>query len=63
MPQPTERSFAPITDEHLARLSVLALEDREQFYESQPRYRGRHIATALAQGRDPTDDLGELLGA
>ena len=50
MSQPTDRSFAPLTDEHLARLSALAAQDREQFYASKPRDRGRHLATVLAQG-------------
>ncbi len=50
MSQPTDRSFAPLTDEHPARLSALAAQDREQFYASSPRYRGRHLATVLAQG-------------
>lgn len=49
-PPPTPRSYRRITAEHLDRLSDLAAADRERFYVGQPRYRGRHLATALAQG-------------
>ncbi len=46
----SERSFTPLTSEHLARLSDLAAADRERFYAKQPDFRGWHIATVLAQG-------------
>lgn len=46
----SRRSSAPLTHDHLARLSAIAAEDREIFYRAQPAYRGRHLATVLAQG-------------
>lgn len=46
----TVRSRVPLTRSHLTRLSKLAGEDRERFYIAQPVYRGRWIATVLAQG-------------
>lgn len=49
-----ERSFAPITPEHLRLLSRLAGEEREAFFERNPTqiplYRDRFIAAALCQG-------------
>ncbi len=46
----TARSRAPLTKQHLAKLSQLAEQDREKFFIAQPAYRGRLIATVLAQG-------------
>jgi hypothetical protein len=48
--RPVERTSAPLTIEHLQRLSELAALDRERFYVAQPLYRGRLVATVLAQG-------------
>ncbi len=49
-----ERSYAPITPEHLRLLSRLAGEEREAFFERNPTqiplYRDRFIAAALCQG-------------
>lgn len=44
------RSSAPLTLDHLARLSAIAADDREVFFRSQPAYRDRLLATVLAQG-------------
>jgi hypothetical protein len=44
------RSRAPIDDDHLVHLSVIAAADREKFYLTRPEYRDRHLATVLAQG-------------
>jgi hypothetical protein len=44
------RSYARLTYAHLKCLSDLAAADRERFYLAQPLYRGRNIATVLAQG-------------
>jgi hypothetical protein len=46
----TARSREPLTLAHLRRLSAIAEADREMFYRAQPAYRGRHLATVLAQG-------------
>ncbi len=50
MNEATPRSNAPITLDHLARLSQLAAADRRQFYLAQPDFDGYHMATVLAQG-------------
>lgn len=50
MDNATERSYRCLTIEHLDRLSGIAAADRERFYATQPLYRDRHLATALAQG-------------
>ena len=42
--------MAPLTVEHLARLSALARADHELFFLSQPDFRGRALAVVLAQG-------------
>lgn len=49
-PDPTPRSNAPLTLDHLVRLAKLARDDRERFLRSQPDFRGFHTATVLAQG-------------
>jgi hypothetical protein len=48
----TERSYAPLTDAHLARLSVIADEDHRHFTRRQgrPEYSARRLCVALAQG-------------
>ncbi len=48
--QATERSFATLTEGHLARLRVIAADDRDRFHRARPEYRDRHLATVLAQG-------------
>jgi len=53
-PAPAERSFEPITDEDLARLSTLARADREDLFARKPllgqRYAHRLLCVALCQG-------------
>jgi hypothetical protein len=53
-PAPAERSFEPITDEDLARLSALARADREELFGRKPllgqRYAHRVLCVALCQG-------------
>lgn len=44
------RAKVPLTKRHLSRLSKIAAEDHEGFYERRPEYRERLIAVALAQG-------------
>ncbi|WP_210503327.1 hypothetical protein [Nocardioides xinjiangensis] len=44
------RSKVPLTKRHLRRLSEIATQDHEGFYERHPEYRGRLIAVVLAQG-------------
>lgn len=46
------RSYAPLTDAHLARLSEIADEDHRHFTrrDGRPEYRDRRIAVVLAQG-------------
>lgn len=46
------RSYAPLTDDHLARLSELADEDHAVFTrpDGHPEYRARRVAVVLAQG-------------
>jgi len=46
----TPRSFAPLTGEHLSRLSAIAADDRERFALGRPEYIDRPVATVLAQG-------------
>jgi hypothetical protein len=48
----TERSYAPLTDAHLAHLSVIADEDHRHFTRRQgrPEYSARRLCVALAQG-------------
>jgi hypothetical protein len=46
----SERSYAPLTGDHLARLRVIAADDRERFHRNRPEYRNRHLCTVLAQG-------------
>lgn len=46
----SDRSYERLTAEHLGRLSALAAEDRDMFFNKQPTFRDRHIATVLAQG-------------
>ncbi|GAA1191748.1 hypothetical protein [Pseudonocardia alaniniphila] len=48
----TERSYAPLTDAHLARLSVIADEDHRHFTRRQgrPEYSARRLCVTLAQG-------------
>jgi len=50
MTRPTSRSQAPIEDDHLERLSVIAAADREKFCLNHPEYRDLYLATVLAQG-------------
>ncbi len=49
----TERSFEPLTSEHLARLAYIARTDREDRFKRRPRwqiYRDRVLMVALCQG-------------
>lgn len=46
----TERSYAPLTNEHLARLFDLASEDHAKFTKTRPEYADRRVAVTLAQG-------------
>lgn len=50
--QGSERSSAPLTDAHLARLTELADEDHLKFCRpsGRPEYRDRRVAVVLAQG-------------
>jgi hypothetical protein len=50
--QATERSYARLTDAHLARLSVIAEEDHHHFTRrgGRPEYASRRLCVALAQG-------------
>jgi hypothetical protein len=51
-PKATERSYAPLTDTHLARLSSLAADDHRHFTRAagRPEYADRRICVVLAQG-------------
>src|SRR5258708_18718924 len=54
-PEPAEtavspRYYGPVTPGHLHRLADLAAAEGERFARRCPRYRGRLLATALAQG-------------
>ncbi len=48
----SERSYAPLTEVHLGRLSDLADEDHRRFTrpDGRPEYRDRRVAVVLAQG-------------
>ncbi len=48
----SSRSYAPLSDAHLARLSELADEDHRHFTrpDGHPEYRDRRVSVALAQG-------------
>ena len=48
--EPTPRSYAVLTDEHLERLAKLARRDWHSFTESCPEYKGRYLGSVLAQG-------------
>ena len=48
--EPTERTRVRLTADHLDRLSVLAAQDRDMFYQRRPEFRPMHMATVLAQG-------------
>lgn len=49
-PRASERSFATLTEDHLARLAVIAADDRGRLHRARPEYRHRHLGTVLAQG-------------
>jgi hypothetical protein len=44
------RCYGAVTPAHLDRLAEIAAAERERFVRRRPRYRGRLLATALAQG-------------
>lgn len=46
----SERSYAPLTDAHLARLSEIAAADHKLFCRKHPEYSDRRVAVTLAQG-------------
>lgn len=46
----TERSYAPLTAEHLSRLAGIAQADHELFTAGHPEYANRRVAVTLAQG-------------
>lgn len=45
-----ERSYAQLTNEHLARLFDLASSDHAKFMDTRPEYADRRVAVTLAQG-------------
>lgn len=46
----SKRSYAPLTDEHLDRLTAIAADWRVDFCECRPAYRDRLLGVVLAQG-------------